>query len=81
LLKRKEVEEKLTRIEREGMLNIQPLDVKSLPHSSSSSKCAKRKVYNEKIQFALMIIQNIDTIGTSSIEFWHKSKRHWQARE
>jgi len=33
----------------EGMLNIQLLVIKLSPHSSSSSKCAQGKVYNEKI--------------------------------
>jgi hypothetical protein len=55
------------------MLNIQPLAVRSPPHSSSSSECAKRKVYSEKIQFAQMIIQNIDTTGTSTMEFLCKA--------
>ncbi len=48
LLRRIETKE-LKRVEREGMLNIQPLDVKSSLHSSSSSECAKGKAYNEKI--------------------------------
>jgi hypothetical protein len=47
-LKRTEVEEELRRIEREEVLNIQPLVVRSLPHSSSL-ECAEGKVYNEKI--------------------------------
>jgi hypothetical protein len=37
------------RANREGMLNIQPLDLRSPPHSSSSSECAKGKTYNEKM--------------------------------
>jgi hypothetical protein len=41
-----EVEEELKRSKR-GMLNIQPLVVRSPPHSSS--ECANRKAYNEKI--------------------------------
>jgi hypothetical protein len=45
------------------------------PHSSSSSKCAKGKAYNEKIQFAQMIIHDINIIGTFAIEFLQKSKR------
>ncbi len=60
------------------MLNIQLLVVWSSLHSSSS-KCAKRKVYNEKIQFAQTIIHDIDQIGTSEVEFLHKSKKHWHA--
>jgi hypothetical protein len=50
------------------------VDVRSPSHSSSSLECAERKVYNEKIQFVQMIIQKIDTIGTSAIEFLHRSK-------
>jgi hypothetical protein len=61
------------------VLNIQLLVVWSSLHSSSSSECAKRKVYNEKIQFAQMIIHDIDQIGTSEVEFLHISKRHWHA--
>jgi hypothetical protein len=52
LLKRIELKEELRRVKHEGMLNIQLLTIRSLPHSSSSSECAERKVYNEKIQFA-----------------------------
>ncbi len=51
LLRRIKVEEELRRAKK-GMLNIQPLVVRLLSHSSSSSKCAKGKAYNEKIQFA-----------------------------
>jgi hypothetical protein len=40
LLKRTELEEEVKRAKKEGVLNIQPLVVKSPPHSSSSSKCA-----------------------------------------
>jgi hypothetical protein len=58
-LRKTEVKEELQRVMKKGMLNIQPLDVMSSPHSSSSSKCVERKVYNEKIQFAQMIIQGI----------------------
>jgi hypothetical protein len=49
LLRKKEVKDELRRVEREGMLNIQPLAVRSLPHSSSSLECAKGKAYNVKI--------------------------------
>jgi hypothetical protein len=45
-----EVEEELRRAKR-GVLNIQLLAIRLLPHSSSS-KCVERKVYNVKIQFA-----------------------------
>jgi len=47
LLRKTEVKEELRRKER-GVLNIQLLAIRSLSHSSSS-KCAKRKAYNEKI--------------------------------
>jgi hypothetical protein len=49
LLRRTEIEDELRRIKREEVLNIQPLVVQSSLHSSTSSKYAKRKVYNEKI--------------------------------
>ncbi len=49
LLKITKVEEELKRAEREGMLNIQLLVVRSLPHSSPSLECVEGKVYNEKI--------------------------------
>jgi len=49
LLTRIKVEEELRIIEHEGVLNIQLLVVRSLLHSSSSSKCAEAKAYNEKI--------------------------------
>jgi hypothetical protein len=67
-LKRSEVEKELRRAKR-GVLNIQPLVVKLLLHSSSSSKCVKRKVYNEKIYFTQTIIQDINIIGTYTVEF------------
>ncbi len=50
LLKRKKVEDEL-RITQKGVLNIQPLTISSLSHSSSSLKCVEGKAYNEKIQF------------------------------
>jgi hypothetical protein len=43
------------------MLNIQPLDVRLPLHSSSSSKYAKGKMYNEKIQLPQMIIDTTKT--------------------
>jgi hypothetical protein len=49
LLRRTKVEEELRKAERKGVLNIQPLVVRLPSHSSSSSECAKGKVYNEKI--------------------------------
>jgi hypothetical protein len=73
-LKRTKVEEELKRAKKEGVLNIQSLAVRSLLHSSSSSECAEGKAYNEKIQFAQIIIQDINTIGTSTIELLRRSK-------
>jgi hypothetical protein len=52
LWKRTKIKVELRRAKCEGMLNIQPLAIRSLPHSSSFSECAKGKAYNEKIQFA-----------------------------
>jgi hypothetical protein len=46
-LKRTKVEKELKKIKR-GVLNIELLAVKLSLHSSSFSKCAKGKVYNEK---------------------------------
>jgi hypothetical protein len=40
---------KSKRVEREGVLNIQLLVVKSLLHSSSSLECIEGKIYNEKM--------------------------------
>jgi hypothetical protein len=57
------------------VLNIQPLAERSLSHSSSSLKCAKGKTYNENMQFVQMIIHEIYRIGTSVVEFLHKSRR------
>jgi hypothetical protein len=50
------------------MLNIQMLVIRSSPHSSSSSKCVEGNAYNEKIQFAQMIIQDIDTTGKNLVQ-------------
>jgi hypothetical protein len=47
LLRRTKVEEDLRIVEREGLLNIQPLAVRSLLYSSS--KCVKGKAYNKNI--------------------------------
>jgi hypothetical protein len=79
-LRRIKVEEELKKTKR-GLLNIQPLAITSPSHSSSSLECAKGKAYNEKIQFALTIIQDIDTTKTSVIEFLRKSRRCWHARK
>ncbi len=51
MVERTKVEEELKRVKREGMLNIQPLDVRSLSHSSSTLECVEGKAYNEKIKF------------------------------
>jgi len=56
LLRRTKVEEELIIAKRGGLLNIQPLAVRSPPCSSSMSKCVKGKAYNKKIKFAQMII-------------------------
>jgi hypothetical protein len=45
----KKVEEELRIVESTRVLNIQPLIVRSSPHSPSSSKCEKGKTYNENI--------------------------------
>ncbi len=63
------------------MLNIQPLALRLPPHSSSLSKCLKGKAYNEKIHFAQIIIQDINTTRTFVVEFLHTSKRHWCPKE
>jgi hypothetical protein len=47
----KKTKEELKKVECEGVLNIQSLVVRARLHSSSFSKSAKRKAYNEKIQF------------------------------
>jgi hypothetical protein len=79
-LKTTTVKEEFRRVER-GVLNIQPLVVRSPSHSSSSLKCVEGEAYNEKILFVQMIIQDINIIGTFAIEFLHKSKRHRCAKE
>jgi hypothetical protein len=43
LLRITKVKEELRRAKREGVLNIQSLVVRSLPHSSSSSKCVEKE--------------------------------------
>ncbi len=68
-------------MKRGGALNIQPLAMRLLLHSSSSSECAKKKAYNEKIQFVQIIIQEIDITGTFAVEFLCRSRRHWRAKE
>ncbi len=51
IVEKKEVEKELRRVERERVLNIQPLAMRSMLHSSSSSECAEGMTYNVKIQF------------------------------
>ncbi len=51
------------------------------PHSSSSSKCVERKPYNEKLQFAHTIIQDIDITTTSIVKFLRRSRKHWHVKE
>jgi hypothetical protein len=53
LSRKKKAQEELQRVEREGVLNIQLLAIRSSLHSSSSSKCVEGKTYNEKIQFGV----------------------------
>jgi hypothetical protein len=51
LLKRTKVKKELRRAKKEGMLNIQPLVIRSSPHSSSSLECVEGNMYNEKLHF------------------------------
>jgi len=81
LLKRTKVEEELRIAEREGLLNIQLLVIRLSSHSSSTLKFVKGKAYNKKIQFAQMIIQDINITKISVIEFLRESKRHWRPKE
>jgi hypothetical protein len=37
------------KVNKKGVLNIQPFVVRSLPHSSSSLECAEGKMYNENM--------------------------------
>jgi hypothetical protein len=75
LLRKKEAKEELKRVKSIGMLNIQPLAIRLPPHSPSSLECGEGKVYNEKMQFAHTIIQDMYRIGTSIIEFLRKHRR------
>ncbi len=56
-------------------MNIQSLVVRLLSNSSSFLKCVEGKTYNEKIQFAQMIIQDIYKIRTYVVEFLAKQKK------
>jgi hypothetical protein len=49
LLKIIEVKEELRRAQREGMLNIQLLLIRSVLHSSSFLECEEGKGYNDKM--------------------------------
>jgi hypothetical protein len=55
--------------------------VRLLPLSSSSLKCVKGKVYNEKMKFAQTIIHDIHRIGTYAIDFLHKNRRSWCVKD
>jgi hypothetical protein len=83
IVEKKEVEEELRRAKKEGVLNIQLLVIRSLPHSSSSLECVEGKTYNEKMQFVQMIIHDIYRIGTYVVEFLCRrlSRRSWCARK
>lgn len=59
-----EAKEELRGVEYVGVLNMQLLVVKLLPHSPSSLKCKEGKTYNEKMQFAEMIIYDVYLNGT-----------------
>jgi predicted nuclease with TOPRIM domain len=80
LLIKKEIEEELRKSEHDGVLNIQLLVVKSLSHPPSSLEC-EGKMYNEKMQFALMIIHDIYKIRTFVVEFLRRHKISWHASE
>jgi len=80
-LRRTKVEKELRIAIQKGMLNIQPLASRLPPHSSSSSECVEGKAYNEKIQFAQTIIQDINTTKTSIVDFLHRSERRWCPKE
>ncbi len=82
LQRRIEIEKQLRRAKREGMLNIQSLVMKlSLIHHHLWNVQEGRHIYNEKLQFAQTIIQNIYITGTFIVEFLCKGKRHWRARK
>jgi len=81
LLKRTKVKKELRIVKREGLLNIQLLVIGSLPHSSSTLECVKGKVYNKNIQFAQMIIQDINITKTFVIKFLHKRKKRWHPKK
>ncbi len=49
------------------------------PHSPSFFKCEEGKPYNEKMQFAHTIIQDIYKIGTYAFEFLCRCRRGWSS--
>jgi hypothetical protein len=70
-LRRIKAFEELKKTKRKDMLNIRPLVVRSLLHSSSlSSKCAKGKMYNEKIKLSQILYINS---RSASVRPWHDS--------
>jgi hypothetical protein len=77
VLRKKEAEEVLRRAESIGVLNIQPLAIRLSSHSPSSLECEEGKTYNEKIQFAHSIIQDIYKTETSTVKFLCKRKKGW----
>lgn len=81
MLRKKEAEEELRRVQHAGILNIQSLAVKLPPHSPSSLECEEGKEYNEKMQFVLSIIPDIYESETSIVEFLHKRKKGWSSNE
>ncbi len=82
LLRRIEVEEELRRVEHEGVLNIQSLVARSLPHSSSSLQCAERKVYNEKIQFTQTVTKSlvVQALQRCRLPFANSFVDQWNAK-
>ncbi len=60
---------------------MQPLAVRLSSHSSSFLEYAEWKAYNVKIQFAHIIIQDINITRTFVVEFLHKSRQCWHARK
>jgi PAB1-binding protein PBP1 len=65
----------LRRGENDGVLNTQPLVVKSLSHSLSYSKCEEGKQYHEKMKFVYSIIQDIYRSKKSTLEFFRRQKK------
>ncbi len=59
------------------MLNIQSLAVKLPPCSPSSLKCKEGKTYNEKMQFAQVIIHDIYKIELFVVKFLCRHRKSW----